>query len=179
MEQAQGSKNKPVKAQVRIKLMLDRPFLKDGSNQDGTSRETFAEMKQRMLHMQAQCKEAQAALGRKHEEVTKLVARAERAEEQAESLSAKLETANKNIEKAKVQNAKICSKLRETLQDSRNKSFIIKARSETEGNLQKEGKNLIFTLKQSISACKEINQKLVTKENENYVKQRRVFTQNL
>ena len=45
--------------------------------------------------MQAQCKEAQAALGRKHEEVTKLVARAERAEEQAESLSAKLETANK------------------------------------------------------------------------------------
>ena len=109
--------------------MLDRLFKGNGSNQDGTSRETFAEMEQRMLYMQAQCKEAQAALGRKHEEVTKLVARAEKAEEQAESLSAKLETANKNIEKAKVQNAKICSKLRETLQDSRNKSFIIKARS--------------------------------------------------
>ena len=76
-------------------------------------------------------------------------------------------TANKNIEEAKVQNAKICSKLRETLQDSRNKSFIIKARSETEGNLQKEGKSLIISLKQSISACKEINQKLGhAKENE-------------
>ena len=142
-EQAQGIKNKPVKAQVRMQANVGSSFSKgNGSNQDGTSRETFAEMEQRMLYMQAQCKEAQAALGRKHEEVTKLVARAEKAEEQAESLSAKLETANKNIEKAKVQNAKICSKLRETLQDSRNKSFIIKARSETEGNLQKRRKKI-------------------------------------
>ena len=56
--------------------MLDRHFPKGMAYQDGTSRETFAEMEQRMLYMQAQCKEAQAALGRKHEEVTKLVARA-------------------------------------------------------------------------------------------------------
>ena len=96
-----------MKAQVRMQANVGSSYSKSSSsNQDGTSRETFAEMEQRMLYMQAQCKEAQAALGRKHEEVIKLVARAERAEEQAEDLSSKLVTANINIEEAKVQNAK-------------------------------------------------------------------------
>ena len=127
-EQAQGIKNKPVKAQVRMQANV-------GSS---LSRVTMVailmvqvgnicEMEQRMLYMQAQCK-ARAALGRKHEEVSKLVARAELAENKAEELSINLLEANDNIEKAKVQNNKICLKLKETMQESMNKTYIIKAK---------------------------------------------------
>ena len=168
-EQAQGIKNKPVKAQVRMQANVGSSLSKgnNGSNLDGASRETFAEMEQRMLYMQAQCKEAQAALGRKHEEVSKLVARAELAENKVEELSINLLEANDNIEKAKVQNNKICLKLKETMQESMNKTYIIKARTETESKLTKEGTKLIESLKKSIDTSNQINDTLIhAKENE-------------
>ena len=162
-------KNKPVKAQVRMQANVGSSLSKgnNGSNLDGASRETFAEMEQRMLYMQAQCKEAQAALGRKHEEVSKLVARAELAENKVEELRINLLEANDNIEKAKVQNNKICLKLKETMQESMNKTYIIKARTETESKLTKEGTKLIESLKKSIDTSNQINDTLIhAKENE-------------
>ena len=48
-----------------------------GNSMDLPSRSTFAQMEQRMMYMEAQCVEAQAALARKHLQIEGIMKRAE------------------------------------------------------------------------------------------------------
>jgi len=92
-EAAHGLENKAAQAFVRMSAFGEP--MGDGT-EIGDAR-TFSEMEQRMHYMEIQCEEAQAALGRKHEEVATMLERAELAESKIDGLATSLNLAETQL----------------------------------------------------------------------------------
>ena len=93
-EKAYGIVNKRVEARARMAVSGSgssavRANAENGD--DSGSRSTFAEMEARLNYMSSQCREAQAALAKKHLEMSSIVKRAEVAEASVLELTENLE----------------------------------------------------------------------------------------
>jgi kinesin family protein 11 len=158
-EQAKGIVNKPVTAQVRMQTLGGG--VGGHGSENSASRESFAQMEQRMLYLQSQCSEAQAALGRKHEEVNKLQIRAEEAESKNEDMKNAVAAAEHNLEEAKKQNHKIHEELQQAMHTIVCRDKLIESRKETETKLTSEAKALIGSLQQNVATMGKMQEDIV------------------
>jgi kinesin family protein 11 len=161
-EQAKGITNKPVTAQVRMQA-LGGMGARMGMDGNSASRQTFQEMEQRMLYLQAQCQEAQGALGRKHEELEKMIHRAESAEKEVEGMKSTVEIATKKLQNAKDQNNVIRSELQEAKYKIECRDEIISARSETEQKLTEEAEILLNCLHKGVKEMNSMHEDIVNR----------------
>ena len=156
-EKAHGIVNKKVEARARMAVNSGASSMSDngsGENQVGTaSRSTFAEMEARLNYMTSQCREAQAALAKKHLEVAAIMERAESAETSVANLTENLEHVSGL---AATQKEKI-EELTLTLSE---RNAVLHVRRETEQKLTKEALSLIKTLGQSVIYSKSLHKKL-------------------
>lgn len=147
-EKAQGIENKPVCASVR--MQTGTKAAADGL--DGSvSQRTFQEMEQRMHYMEMQCEEAQAALGRKYEELQLMVERAEQAEKSLEEANTSLAGVREELAAARTFNQEVMQLLESERTDLAGRAAIIEARRITEDKLSKEGTDLIQTIDEMIA----------------------------
>jgi kinesin family protein 11 len=156
-EKAHGIVNKKVEARARMAVNAHAAMAGGSGNIEdegsGGSRSTFAEMEARLHFMSSQCREAQAALAKKHLEVSSIVERAEVAEASVLELTENLDAVSSVAAAQKITIGELTLTLAE-------RDAILRVRRETEAALTSEALSLINTLDHSISYGDELHQGL-------------------
>lgn len=164
-EKAQGITNKAVSAAVRMTANATGTASSSAGGvfdgNDKASRRTFAEMEARYIYMTSQCEEAQAALGRKHDELMTMAEKAKTTEAALAGAQTALDTSVQSLKQATAANEAMFSKLEEQQLALARKNKVVQARRETEGNLHTEAKALINTLEGSISNGESLHATIV------------------
>jgi hypothetical protein len=154
-EKAHGIVNKKVEARARMAVNTGGGGGGGGDNRDdgSGSRSTFAEMEARLHFMSSQCREAQAALAKKHLEVSSIVERAEVAEASVLELTENLEA----VSGVAAAQKETIGELTLTLAE---RNAILRARRDTEAALTSEALRLIDTLDRSVLHGDALHQSL-------------------
>jgi small-conductance mechanosensitive channel len=148
-EQAHGIQNKPIEARARMQMSSSSSCSSMSSSDDilgDVSTRTFIEMEQKLKYYQSQCSEAQAALAKKHLQMSEITKRAENAEilvkdttRKLSQINKKLNTCEKNIHDFQLNTMSLTLQLKQ-------KNGIIKSREKTEQLLSTEANQLIAAL---------------------------------
>jgi kinesin family protein 11 len=143
-EKAHGIKNKVVNASVRMHSGAGgTSMVGGGGGEGGHETRTFNELEQRMLYMQTRCEEAQAALGRKHDEMQHAVTRADNAEEKIEEMTTQIETVTANLSEAQEANEKLEVSLQKDRRLLAEKKSLLSERAKTETLLSAQARALL------------------------------------